>query len=210
MPPPEAAADDAGSSGGGTPSGAGVEGTWTVDTASGEFDDESATGTFAGFRIEEELAGIGSTTAVGRTGDVTGSVTIDGSTLTTAAFEVDRTTITTNDGRRDDRVQSALETGTDPTATFTLTEPIELGDAASTGDAVSVVATGDLTIDGETRQVAIPIDAQLVDGTIVPAHPRTSCSPTPASRCPPARSPCRQLGETCRATVGWTSCRSLG
>jgi polyisoprenoid-binding protein YceI len=145
----------------------GVEGTWTVDTTTGEFDDESATGTFAGFRIEEELTGVGSTTAVGRTGDVTGSITIEGTTLTAAAFEVDLATLTTNDGRRDDRVQDALETATYPTATFTLTEPLELGDAATSGEAVSVVATGDLTIHGETRQVEIPIDAQLVDGTIV-------------------------------------------
>ena len=145
----------------------GVEGTWTVDTATGDFDYESATGTFAGFRIEEELTAVGSSTAVGRTGGVTGSITIEGSTLTAAEFEVDLTTVTTNDGRRDDRVQSALDTGTYPTATFTLTEPIELGDAATAGEAVSVVATGDLTIHGETQQVEIPIDAQLVDGTIV-------------------------------------------
>jgi hypothetical protein len=45
----------------------GIEGSWVVDTETGEFDFESATGTFAGFRIQEELAAIGSTTAVGRT-----------------------------------------------------------------------------------------------------------------------------------------------
>ena len=39
-----------------------VSGTWSVDTDTGDFDYESATGTFAGFRIAEELAGIGSTT----------------------------------------------------------------------------------------------------------------------------------------------------
>ena len=53
---------------------AGIEGAWTVDTETGEFDYETATGTFAGFRIQEELASIGSTTAVGRTGDVSGSI----------------------------------------------------------------------------------------------------------------------------------------
>jgi hypothetical protein len=36
-----------------------------VDTDSGTFDYENATGTFAGFRIQENLASIGSTTAVG-------------------------------------------------------------------------------------------------------------------------------------------------
>ena len=144
-----------------------VDGTWKVDTETGEFDFERATGTFVGFRIQEELAGIGSTTAVGRTGDVTGSITIDGTRLTDASFEIDLTTITTNESRRDDRVQEALETGTFPTATFELTEPVRLGDAAADGDAVSVTATGDLTIHGVTRSVQFPLDAQLVQDTIV-------------------------------------------
>jgi polyisoprenoid-binding protein YceI len=146
---------------------AGIAGTWTVDTTSGEFDFESATGTFAGFRIQEELASIGSTTAVGRTGDVTGSMTIDGTTVTDATFEVDLTTITTNEQRRDDRVQEALETGAFPTGTFTLTQPIELGDGADGGAPVQVTALGDLTIHGVTRPIEMAIEAQLVDGTIV-------------------------------------------
>ncbi len=138
-----------------------VSGTWTVDSETGEFDFDTASGTFAGVRIAEELASIGSTTAVGRTGDVAGTVQIDGTTVTAADVEVDMTTITTNDQRRDDKVQEALETGEFPTATFSLTEPIELGDGAASGDEVSVTAVGDLTIHGVTQQ------AQLVDGTIV-------------------------------------------
>ena len=144
-----------------------IDGTWTVDTQTGDFDYESATGTFAGFRVDEELSSIGSTTAVGRTGDVSGEAEIDGTTLTAATFEVDLTTITTNESRRDDKVQQALDTGEYPTATFTLTEPIDLGDDAATGAAVDVTATGDLTIHGVTRQVEIPLQARLVDGTVV-------------------------------------------
>ncbi|MET0457685.1 MAG: YceI family protein, partial [Ilumatobacteraceae bacterium] len=142
-------------------------GTWNVDTTIGEFNDEDSTGTFVGFRIDEELSGIGSTTAVGRTPDVSGSITIDGTTLTAATFEADMTTITTNDGRRDDKVQGALETGEFPTATFVLTEPVELGDAAATGAAVDVQATGDLTVHGVTTTVTLPLQAQLVDGVVV-------------------------------------------
>ena len=144
-----------------------VSGVWNVDTETGGFDYETATGSFVGFRIEEELAGIGSTTAVGRTGDVNGMLTIDGSILTAASFDVDLTTITTEESRRDDNVQSALETGDFPTATFTLTDPVELGNGATTGDAVLVTATGDLTIHGVTQSVAMPIEAQLVSDTIV-------------------------------------------
>ena len=71
---------------------------------------ESATGSFVGFRIDEELQGIGSTTAVGRTGDVTGGITIEGTTVTAADFVIDLTTITTNDDRRDNSVQGSLDT----------------------------------------------------------------------------------------------------
>lgn len=145
----------------------GIDGTWTIDTESGDFDFESATGTFAGFRIDEELASIGSTTAVGRTGDVSGSFTIEGDQVTEGSFEVDMTTITTNESRRDDRVQDALETGEFPTATFVLTEPIDLPDGAADGESISVTATGDLTVHGVTRSVEFPMEAQLVDGTVV-------------------------------------------
>lgn len=145
----------------------GVSGTWTVDTETGEFDFESATGTFAGFRIQEELSAIGSTTAVGRTGEVAGSITIEDTTLTEASFEVDLTTITTNESRRDDRVQSALATDEFPTGTFTLTAPVELGADAASGDPVSVTAAGELTLHGVTVPVEIAIEAQLVDDTVV-------------------------------------------
>ena len=145
----------------------GVDGTWNVDTSTGDFDYESATGTFAGFRVEEELAVIGSTTAVGRTGDVSGTMTIDGTSVTDATFEIDLTSITTNESRRDDNVQSALETNEFPTATFTLTEPIELGADADSGRTVSVVAVGDLTIHGVTKSVEFPLEAKLVNGTVV-------------------------------------------
>jgi polyisoprenoid-binding protein YceI len=144
-----------------------IAGAWTVDTSVGEFSFEDSTGTFVGFRVDEELSGLGSTTAVGRTPDVTGTVTIEGTTVTAATIEADMTSITTNDSRRNDEVQSALETSTYPTATFILTSPIELGDAAASGQAVTVEATGELTINGVTKTVTIPLQAQLVDGTVV-------------------------------------------
>jgi polyisoprenoid-binding protein YceI len=147
--------------------GTGIEGTWTVDAESGEFDFESATGTFVGFRVEEELSTVGSTTAVGRTGDVVGSITIEGTTLTEAEVEVDLTTITTDESRRDTKVQAALETDAFPTATFVLTEPVDLGSAAASGGPVSVTAQGELTVHGVAQPVEVPIEAQVVDGTVV-------------------------------------------
>ena len=63
----------------------GIDGTWTVDTSVGEFSvTENTTATFVGIRIEEELANIGSATAVGRTPGVAGSMVIEGTTMTSA------------------------------------------------------------------------------------------------------------------------------
>ncbi len=147
--------------------GSAIAGTWSVDTSIGEFNYEDSTGTFVGFRVDEELQGIGSATAVGRTPEITGTLVIGGTTVTDVTIEADMTAITTNEGRRDDKVQSALETGEFPTATFVLTEPIELGDTGAAGETVSVQAIGELTIHGVTTPVTIPLEAQIVGDNIV-------------------------------------------
>ena len=48
-----------------------------------------------------------------------------------------------------------------------MTEPVDLGTGAADGEAVEVTATGDLTIHGVTERVEFPLEAQLVDGTVV-------------------------------------------
>jgi len=139
----------------------GIDGNWAVDDTVGEFSFENSTGTFVGFRVDEELSSIGSTTAVGRTPAVTGTMTIAGTTVTAASIEADMTKLTTNNSRRDGPARGALGTRQFPTATFELTAPIELGDAAATGAKTSVSATGDLTIKGVTKSVQFPLEAQL-------------------------------------------------
>lgn len=158
----EELADDEPAATGDTEAPEGIEGSWVVNTDIGTFDfSDSASATFVGFRVEEELTSVGSTTAVGRTPAVTGEITIEGTTLVEAAFEADMTQITTDRSQRNSRVQGALGTGEFPTATFVLTEPVDLGDAAETG-AVTVTVTGDLTIHGVTQSVEIPLTAELV------------------------------------------------
>jgi polyisoprenoid-binding protein YceI len=94
-------------------------------------------------------------------------MTIAGNQVTAAEFTVDMTKITTNAANRDRRVQSALETDRFPEATFTLTSPIDLGPDAATGAEVKATAKGDLTIHGVTKAVEFPLEAKLVDGTVV-------------------------------------------
>ncbi|MEM8905875.1 MAG: YceI family protein [Actinomycetota bacterium] len=144
-----------------------IDGAWAVDTSIGDFDFETATGSFAGFRVEEELSTIGSTTAVGRTGGVAGTLEIEGTTLSSAEISADLSQITTNDSRRDSRARGALDTDNFPEATFVLAEPVDFGAAAAEGEAVSVTATGDLTIKGVTQRVEFPLQAQLSEGVVV-------------------------------------------
>lgn len=145
----------------------GAVGEWVIDNETGEFDFESATGTFAGFRVKEELASIGSTTAVGRTGDVTGSITIGDKGLEAGTFTVDMTTITTDQKMRDSRVQSALETTQFPEATFEVTSPTAFDIGVEPDVTVKVEAPGTLTIHGVSKDVAFPLEAKLVGSTVV-------------------------------------------
>jgi polyisoprenoid-binding protein YceI len=145
----------------------GVEGIWVVDTSIGDFSFEDATSSFAGFRIDEELASIGATTAVGRTPSVEGSLTLAGTTVTETTFTADLSAIVTNASRRDSAVQRALDTGAFPIATFTLTEPIDLGTIPGEGVALSVNAVGTLEIKGVSQPVEIPLETQVVGDLIV-------------------------------------------
>ena len=144
-----------------------VSGDWSVDTTTGIFSFEEATATFAGFRVEEELAQIGATTAVGRSPEVSGSVTIDGTNITQAEIAVDLTAIVSDKSRRENAIREALNTSQSPTATFVLTEPLDFGEVPAEGVAVAATATGDLTINGVTRTVEIPLEAQVAGESIL-------------------------------------------
>jgi len=136
----------------------GIDGTWFIDDEIGSFDFESASGSFAGFRVEEELV-VGAVTAVGRSGGVSGSLTIEDGALVATDVIIDMTTIVSNDGRRERAIRGALSTFEFPTATFVLTEPVPLGEGLADGEDVTVPARGDLTIKGTTQPVTFSIGA---------------------------------------------------
>jgi polyisoprenoid-binding protein YceI len=146
--------------------GSGLDGTWTVDQSIGSFNDFSSS--YAGFRVQEQLVGIGAKTAVGRTPKVTGSMTLEGTTVPKASFDVDMTSLTTDDSRRDGAIRTqAIETARFPKATFVLTQPIQLGSIPADGEKIEIYATGDLTLHGVTKSVTIPLEAQRKGNVIV-------------------------------------------
>ncbi|MGH9211845.1 MAG: YceI family protein [Acidimicrobiales bacterium] len=142
-----------------------IDGTWTIDARVGSFDDFSSA--YVGYRVQEELATIGANEAVGRTPDVTGTVTIDGNEVTDGSFEADMTTLRSDQSLRDNQLRGrGLETDAFPTASFVLTEPVELPDDATSGDQITFTATGDLTLHGVTNAVTLDFDATFTDGII--------------------------------------------
>ncbi len=146
-----------------SPTGGPVNGTWTVDDEFGDFDFDTASGSFAGFRVEEELT-VGEVTAVGRTGGVTGSLTIEDGTLVAAEITIDMTTIESNDGRRENAIRGAVGARDFPTAMFVLTEPMQLDiEALESGSTLLVDVVGDLTVKGTTNQVAFFLQATIVE-----------------------------------------------
>ena len=161
--PEPADEQEAGLSADQSPTGGPANGTWTVDDEFGDFDFETASGSFAGFRVEEELT-VGEVTAVGRTGGVTGSLTIEDGTLAAAEITIDMTTIESNDGRRENAIRGAVGARDFPTAMFVLTEPKPIDVAAlEAGSTLLVDVVGDLTVKGTTNQVAFFLQATIVE-----------------------------------------------
>jgi polyisoprenoid-binding protein YceI len=131
------------------PSGTSVDGTWNV-TDESEF----------GYRVEEVLLGL-NTTAAGRSNQITGSMTIDGTTVTDASFTVDVGSITSDESRRDSQFRGRImEVAQFPEATFTLGAPIEFGAVPAAGEQITASATGDLTLHGVTRSVTFDVTAE--------------------------------------------------
>ncbi len=136
-----------------------IEGAWTL-AGDGR--------SFAGYRVREELAGIGFFEAVGRSSEVSGSLTIEGGQVTAVDVLVDMTALRSDDSRRDGAIRrQALETDTFPEASFSLTEPITLPAGAAAGDAFAVEGVGELELHGVTRTVTLPLEAQLAEGSVV-------------------------------------------
>ena len=142
-----------------------TDGTWNVDTTIGSYSDYSSA--WAGFRVQEVLSNIGNNTAIGRTPNVSGQLTLSGQTLSAVHVDVDLTSITSDQPRRDPAIQRTLETNTYPTATFDLTAPVSLPQAPVEGVTYNLTATGTMTVHGVTKAVTVTLQAQLKDSVIV-------------------------------------------
>jgi polyisoprenoid-binding protein YceI len=119
-----------------------------------------ASGSVVGYRVQEVLAGQNNT-AVGRTSDLRGDMTISGTTVIAASFTVQMATIHSDQSERDAQFNGRImDTGSYPTGTLTLGEPINLGTVPSEGVIRSYQATAKLTLHGQARTVGFGLQAE--------------------------------------------------
>jgi polyisoprenoid-binding protein YceI len=136
------------------PEGSVLDGTYTIQPGD--------TDSFVGYRVTEQFAAaLVESEATGRTSDVTGSFTIQG----TVADDVDVTanllTLKSDKEMRDNRIKTlGLESERFPESRFVLTEPIDFEAVPEPGETVRAGAVGDFTLHGVTKRVTIPVEAR--------------------------------------------------
>lgn len=136
----------------GGPAKASADGTWKL---------KQDTGVFAGYRVQELFGGATiKKTANGRSPDVSGTMTVSGSSIPSAEVKVNTTKLASEETRRDSAIATrGLETQKFPEATFKLTSPIVLTGTPVANQEMSVTAKGDLTLHGTTKSVEVPLKA---------------------------------------------------
>jgi polyisoprenoid-binding protein YceI len=119
---------------------------------------------YAGYRVNEVLNGT-PVTVNGRTKGVSGDISVAGSQVTAGSVTVDVTTMATDAAPRDAYFQGeAMKTSEFPTATFTLTQPIE-ANGVEAGVPATYDVTGDLTLHGVTKPVTAQMQAAFTKGS---------------------------------------------
>ena len=143
-----------------------AETTTTLPASTIDGDWKVVADSIVGYRVKETIVGQ-KTEGVGRTSEITGSLTIVDEQVTAAEFTVDMTTLVSDSTRRDRQVKTRiLDTVNFPTSTFTLKEPIALTPEALAGSDFSVDTTGTLTLRGVTKDIKLTLVARLVDDVI--------------------------------------------
>jgi polyisoprenoid-binding protein YceI len=131
-----------------------MDGSWKV-----------ASGSVAGYRVKEVLMGQDNT-AVGRTSNITGAVTVKGTTVENGSFIADMTAVRSDKERRDAQFQGRImDTSTYPTAKFEFSRPVNLAPLPSAGQPKTVSVPGKLTLHGTTKDVTVTVTCRRTGTT---------------------------------------------
>ena len=123
----------------------------------------------ARYRVQEELAQVGETEAVGETQAIIGQIGFgeDESPLPCSRFDVDLRTLQSDQAKRDNYLyRNTLEAETYPLATFVLREVEGMDAPLTEGQETTLRLIGDLTLRDATKLVAWEAKVTLVDGAL--------------------------------------------
>jgi polyisoprenoid-binding protein YceI len=150
--PEEFTIDSTAPTGGSTAATAPLAGQWVVGRSPDGKPSE------VGYRVSERFAGGAiDVDAVGRTSQVAGRLTVDGTKVSATTVTANLNALKSDRSQRDNKLRSSgLETDRFPEATFTLTQPIEV--PGGTG-VLETTAVGTLTLHGVTQPVSVGVEA---------------------------------------------------
>jgi polyisoprenoid-binding protein YceI len=139
-----------------------------TESSSDAFDPAALTGTWtvtdnsvAGYRVDEVLSGQ-DVTVVGRTTDVSGTVEIEGSAITSATLSVNLDSVETDNSNRDGQFRELLQTSEYPNAEFVLDETFKITEGTpAENNGVVFEVPGTLHVAGASAQVTASITATL-------------------------------------------------
>ena len=123
----------------------------------------------ARYRVQEELAQVGETEAVGQTQAIIGQLAFDesGTPLACSRFDVDLRTLQSDESRRDNYLyENTLEAETYPLATFVLRAVEGLDAPLTEGEEATMRLIGDLTLKDVTKLVAWEADVTMTEGAL--------------------------------------------
>ena len=124
-------------------------GTWNIGANS-----------IVGYRVNEVLIGQ-STTAVGRSEKVWGSLRITGTTVDEGEFTVDMATVKSDQSERNAQFDGPImDVSQYPTASLRLTSQIDVGSVPALGRIATYSATGELFMHGVTKSVTFRVSVE--------------------------------------------------
>lgn len=173
-----------------TSAGGAVDGTWTLSA-------NDANGSFVQYRVHEQFAaGLVDNEATGKSTDVTGSLTIKGTTVSDVSVTANLAALTSDKAFRDNALKTrGLETNTFPTAKFVGSGPITLTSAPVKATTIDIEVPGQLTLHGVTKPVTVPLQGRWDGKTVQVVVKALNINLTDYGMTPPTGGPIAEVDD---------------
>lgn len=161
----------------------------------------------ARYRVQEELAQVGETEAVGQTQAIIGQIAFDdaGMPVPCSRFDVDLRTLQSDQARRDNYLyNNTLEAEKYPLATFVLRAVEGMDAPLAEGEETTIALIGDLTLRETTKLVAWEATVTMTDGALT-GNAATEFEMPDFAITPPSVPVVLSLAETVRLEIDLTA-----